>query len=127
MITITVKDLLNIIPILRTLADKPFKGAVAFNLARLMREIDQEVASFEAARVKLVEKYGKRDEINNFIFDSAGNVLLKEDKVEECNEEMLELLNTSIKINVNKIPAEAFLDIEITPSQIIVLDTLIDY
>ena len=127
MITITIKDLLNVIPVLRSLIDKPFKGATAFRLARLMREIDREVILFESARAKLAEKYGKRDKNNNFIFDSSGNILLEEEKMEECNEEMLSILNTVIEINADKISAEAFEDIEITPSQIIIIDALIDY
>ena len=47
MITMTVNDLLNVIPVLRELLNKPFKGATAFKLARLMRELDKETTLFE--------------------------------------------------------------------------------
>ena len=127
MITMTINSLLNVIPVLRELNDKPFKGAAAFKLARIMREIDKEIILFEEARAKLAEKYGKRDESNQIIIDLTGKVQLQEEKMEECNEEMLGLLNTEIKINAEKIPVEAFSDIELTPSQIIIIDSLIDY
>ena len=127
MITMTVNDLLNVIPVLRELLNKPFKGSTAFKLARLMRELDRETTLFEEARQKLAEKYGKRDENGLLIFGEDGNIQLQEDKLAECNEEMLSLLNTSIEINADKIPMDAFAEVEIAPAQAIAIDTLIDY
>lgn len=127
MITMTVNDLLNVIPVLRELLNKPFKGSTAFKLARLMRELDRETTLFEEARQKLAEKYGKRDENGLLIFGEDGNIQLQEDKLAECNEEMLSLLNTSIEINADKIPMDAFAEIEIAPAQVIAIDTLIEY
>ena len=127
MITMTVNDLLNVIPVLRELLNKPFKGSAAFKLARLMRELDRETTLFEEARQKLAEKYGKRDENGLLIFNEDGNIQLQEDKLAECNEEMLSLLNTSIEINADKIPMDAFAEVEIAPAQVIAIDTLVEY
>lgn len=127
MITMTVNDLLNVIPVLRELLNKPFKGSTAFKLARLMRELDRETTLFEEARQKLAEKYGKRDENGLLIFNEDGNIQLQEDKLAECNEEMLSLLNTSIEINADKIPMDAFAEVEIAPAQVIAIDTLVEY
>ena len=127
MITMTVNDLLNVIPILRELLNKPFKGATAFKLARLMRELDKETILFEESRQKLAEKYGERDENGNFVFSENGNIQLQADKLEECNAEMLGLLNTTIEVNADKIPMEAFSDIDIAPVQVMAIDTLVDY
>lgn len=127
MITMTVNDLLNVIPVLRELLNKPFKGATAFKLARLMRELDKETTLFEESRQKLAEKYGERDENGNLVLDENGNIQLQVDKLEECNAEMLGLLNTTIEVNADKIPIEAFDDIDIAPAQVMAIDTLVDY
>ena len=127
MITMTVNDLLNVIPVLRELLNKPFKGATAFKLARLMRELDKETTLFEESRQKLAEKYGERDENGNFVFSENGNIQLQADKLEECNVEMLGLLNTTIEVNADKIPMEAFDDIDLAPAQVMAIDTLVDY
>ena len=127
MITMTVNDLLNVIPVLRELLNKPFKGATAFKLARLMRELDKETALFEESRQKIAEKYGKRDENNSLVFNELGNILIQEDKIADCNNEMTALLNTSIEVNANKIPLDAFDEIEIAPAQAMAIDTLVDY
>ena len=127
MITMTVNDLLNVIPVLRELLNKPFKGATAFKLARLMRELDKETTLFEESRQKLAEKFGVRDENGNLTFDENGNIQLQPEKLSECNEEMLGLLNTALEINAEKIPMEAFADIDIAPAQVMAIDTLVDY
>ena len=127
MITMTVNDLLNVIPVLRELLNKPFKGSTAFKLARLMRELDRETTLFEEARQKLAEKFGVRDQDGNLTFDENGNIQLQPEKLSECNEEMLGLLNTTLEINAEKIPMEAFDDIDIAPAQVMAIDTLVDY
>lgn len=127
MITMTVNDLLNVIPVLRELLNKPFKGSTAFKLARLMREVDKETTLFEESRQKLAEKFGVRDEGGNLTFDENGNIKLQPEKLNECNEEMIGLLNTTLEINAEKIPMEAFADIDIAPAQVMVIDTLVDY
>lgn len=127
MITMTVNDLLNVIPVLRELLNKPFKGATAFKLARLMRELDKETTLFEESRQKIAEEYGKRDENNSLILNEFGNILIREDKITDCNNEMTALLNTSIEVNADKIPLEAFDEIDLAPAQAMAIDTLVDY
>ena len=62
MITMTVNDLLNVIPILRELLNKPFKGSTAFKLARLMRELDKETKLFEVGlKVNLTLEVNSED------------------------------------------------------------------
>lgn len=126
MIIMTIRDLLNIIPVLKELLEKPFKGAIAFKLARLVRELDKESSLFEFSRQKIAEKYGLRDENNNLITDEEGNIKLQQDKINLCNEEMMNLLNTEITISADKIPISAFEDIKITPAQAIIISSLIE-
>jgi hypothetical protein len=120
-------ELLNVIPVLRELSTKSFKGATTFKIARLVRELDKETALFEESRQKLAEKYGARKEDGSLDIMEDGTVKLQEDKIQECNEEILNLLTTEIEINADKIAVEAFEDIEISPSQVIAMDALIEY
>ena len=127
MIKITMNELLNVIPVLRELSNKPFKGATTFKIARLMRELDKETTLFDESRRKLAEKYGMLKEDVSFDVMEYGTIKLQEDKIQEFNEEMMNLLTTEIEINADKILVEAFNDIEISPSQAIIIDALIDY
>jgi len=127
MIKITMNELLNVIPVLRELSSKPFKGATTFKIARLMRELDKEITLFEESRQKLAEKYGVCKEDGSLEIMEDGTVKLQKDRIQECNEELMNLLGTEIEINANKIPVEVFDDIEISPSQAITIDILVDY
>lgn len=127
MIKLTMNELLNIIPVLRELSTKPFKGVITFKIARLIRELDKETNLFEDARQQLAEKYGIYKEDGTLEVFEDGTVKIQENKIEECNAEIAALLSTEIEINAEKISAEAFNDIDITPAQAITIESLIEY
>lgn len=127
MIKTTINEILNVTPVLRELAVKPFKGAMTFKIARLIRELDRETALFEESRVKLAEKYGVRNENGELIISEEGTIKLQEDKINECNEDLTNLLLAEVEINANSLPANAFDDIEISPIQAIALEAFIEY
>lgn len=126
MIKLRIEDVFNSIPVLRELSEKPFKGAMTFKITRLIRELDKEISIFEEARNKIANEYAERDEEGNFVIVD-NNIKIQEDKIQQCNEELMSLMNTEIEINADKIPVSAFDDIEISPSQAIIIDELIEY
>ena len=127
MIKTTIGEILNVTPILRELLAKPFKGPITFKIARLIRELDKENSLFEESRASLINKYGLRNDEGELIFSAEGAVKLQEDKISDCNEELTNLLSTSVDINAETIPIDAFENIEISPAQAIVLETFIEY
>ena len=127
MIKITINELLNVVPVLQELSNKTFKGSTTFKIARLVRELDKEMVLFEQARQKIAETYGKRKDDGSLEILEDGTIKLQEDKIQECNNELVSLLNNEIEINAAKIPVSAFDDIELTPAQAVVIDSLIEY
>ena len=127
MIKITMNEILSVVPVLQELSNKQFKGATTFKIARLIRELDKEMALFNEARQKLGDKYGQRDENGELIISEEGIIKLQEDKIQDCNEELVTLLETEIEINADKIKVDAFDDIDISPAQVMILESLVDY
>lgn len=127
MIKIAVNDLLNAVPVLRELSGRNFVGAVTFKIARLIRELDKEITLFDEARENIVEKYAARKEDGSIDVNEMGNIKIIEGQVEACNQELGSLLNAEIEINADKIPADAFDNIEFSPSQALVIEALIDF
>lgn len=127
MIKTTINEILNVTPVLRELAVKPFKGAMTFKIARLIRELDKETTLFEESRTKLAEKYGVRNENGELDVSEEGTIKLQEDRINECNEELTNLLLTEVEINADVLPASAFDEIEISPVQAIALENFIEY
>lgn len=127
MITMTLNDIFNAVPTLREISTKEFPGSVTFKIARLIRELDKEIQLFEEERSKIANKYGEKDENGNLVIQEGGNIKILDNKIQECNEELQALFNTQVEINANKLPVDIFDSIEMTPTQAMNLEAIVDF
>lgn len=127
MITLTLNDIFNAIPALREISTKEFPGSVTFKIARLIRELDKEIQLFEEERSKIANKYGEKDENGNLVIQEGGNIKILDNKIQDCNEELQALFNTQVEINANKLPVDIFDSIEMTPTQAMNLEAIVDF
>lgn len=128
MISITVNEMINIYGTLNELMSKNFSGKNAFNIARLARELNKELETFDQARKQVVDKYTLRDSAGNPVVDEQGNIKVIPDKVEECNQDFSTLLNSQLEINAPKLDESILTEIgDITPAQAMALEPIIDF
>lgn len=127
MITMTLNDIFNAVPALREISTKEFPGSVTFKIARLIRELDKEIQLFEEERSKIANKYGEKDENGNLVIQEGGNIKILDNKIQDCNEELQALFNTQVEINANKLPIDIFDSIEMTPTQAMNLEAIVDF
>lgn len=128
MINITVSEMINVYNTLNGMMNKNFSGRNAFNVARLMRELNKEMETFDKARMQVVNKYTLRDDDGNPSMDEQGNVRVIPDKVEECNTEFSTLLNSKLEINAPMLDESVLAEIgDITPAQAMALESIIDF
>ena len=127
MITMTLNDIFNAVPALREISTKEFPGSVTFKIARLIRELDKEIQLFEEERSKIANKYGEKDENGNLVIQEGGNIKILDNKIQDCNEELQALFNTQVEINANKLPVDIFDSIEMTPTQAMNLEAIVDF
>lgn len=128
MISITVNEMINIYGTLNELMSKNFSGKNAFNIARLARELNKELETFDQARKQVVDKYTLRDSDGNPVMDEQGNIKVIPDKVEECNQDFSTLLNSQLEINAPKLDESILTEIgDITPAQAMALEPIIDF
>ena len=128
MISITVNEMINIYSTLNELMSKNFSGKNAFNIARLARELNKELETFDQARKQVVDKYTLRDSDGNPVVDEQGNIKVIPDKVEECNQDFSTLLNSQLEINAPKLDESILTEIgDITPAQAMALEPIIDF
>lgn len=123
MIKISLNEIITLAPLLKELINNSFDSSLSFKIGRLIRELDKELELFNDSRKKIIEKYSLRDSQGNFIIE---NNQIKIVEPENCNKELQDLLNTTIKIYSEKIPILCFKDLKITPAQAIVLDLIIE-
>lgn len=124
MITIQLKEILQIVPILQSLSQQSFIGSVSFKISRLIRELDKELALMNKAKQDIIEEYGKRDEEGKLIVTDDGQVKIND--AEKCNIELQKLLDTTVEINANKLPIDIFDSIQISPVQANILEMIVE-
>lgn len=126
MIEITINDLINSGDIFRELAQQPIKMRVAYNIARIIREVENEMRIFEETRRKLFDKYGEKDENGELLINADGNITITPENISLYNNEIQEVLNTSITLNAEKLNIEDLENIELTPNQVYLINAFIN-
>ncbi|MCJ0933024.1 hypothetical protein MST22_17875 [Virgibacillus halodenitrificans] len=116
---IKVKDIFNIDEGLTTLSEKELPVGVAFHIQRVHKIVGGEVKTAQELRSKIINKYKEKDLEN-------GRVKLKEDKLEEFNKELEELLDQEVRLEINKININDLNSISITPKTLGLLNTIIE-
>ena len=117
MIKVTINDILNVEKVFKKLINQSLTGKNAFVMARLAREVEKEVTTFESTRMELIRKYASTDENGEMIVDDNGNVHLSEENVKSCNQELLEVLSQEIELNAGPLQYDWFDSIELTMTE----------
>lgn len=102
-----------------------FTGRQAFILSRALKEIDKEIVDFNKAKDFILLKYAEKDEHNNTVTNDKNTVKIAEDKYNDVNNELQELLYTEIEINMEPIPLEWLDNLQFTPKEMIDLEPFI--
>lgn len=81
------------------ITDKELPVLTAWKLARVVRNLENEISAYEGARVPLVKKYGEKDEMGNW------SVLPKHN--EAFQNEIREVLEQEVVVDIPLISLEA--------------------
>lgn len=127
MIKIKIGALLNSTEALQKLASKELKARPAWQTSRILKAAEKEIQEFNEARMKLINKFGEKDEAGQLITDEAGNCKINPDNISDFNAEFNELVESEIEINGNKINIDDIEDIDFTPAEMTVLEAFIDF
>ena len=126
MIKLTLGQIASMNEIMGKIMEKPFPANMTFKIARLARELAKEIQTFEEARVKIAEKYGKKNENGELDVSTDGKVSIPPEKISACNQDFKELIATEVEINASKIPLAAFENVELTPREMMLIEPIID-
>ena len=126
MIKIKLNDIVNATETFNKIMQQSFKGSLAFKIARLARELDKEMQTFNTERQKIIQKYGEKDENGELIVDEKGLVKFNKTNLKEINEEFNSLLDTDLEINVDKLPMDSIDNFEITPQEMLQIEVFFE-
>lgn len=126
MIKITVNNMIKSIDTFNKILQQSFKGSLAFQIARIVRELDKEMQTFNNEKTKLIQKYAEKDEKGNLIVDENDNVKIDNSKIEEVNKEFESLLQTEIEINAEKLSINNIDNFELTPQEMLNIEVFFE-
>ena len=119
MIKVSLNDIVNSIDTFQAIMQQSFKGSLAFKIARLARELNKEMETFNEQRRKIVNEYSLKDENGEVKTDEHGNIQITPDRIQEFNTEFTNLLNTEVEINADKLPMDNIDDFKVSPQQML--------
>lgn len=119
MIKVQLKDIVNSVDTFQIIMQQSFKGSLAFKIARLARELNKEMETFNEQRKKIIEEYCLRDSNGEIEVLENGNIQIDPEKIQDFNAEITNILDTEVEINANKLPIDKIDDFEISPQQML--------
>ena len=125
MINVKMSDILNASEVLTKISGYKVYGKYAFAIARLVREVEKEMQTFESIRMELIRKYADKDEDGELVVND-GNVHLSEENILLCNAELAESLGQSVELNANPLKYDWFDEIEITAGEAAALEPFME-
>jgi hypothetical protein len=127
MISVTLEQLINGSDAFKALSQRPLKARTAYAVGKILKLVDTEMQSFNDARMELIRKYGEKDDNNELKADEQGNVHIPSEVLDNFNNELRDLLDTSVELNVNKIRIDDIEDINFTPSEMAQIGDFIEF
>lgn len=105
-------------------ANLPLKGA--YKLNKIRKAVDKEAEFYSEKFQQILEEYAKKDEEGNLVFSEDGNqIMIKDDKIVECNKALEDLQSLEVEIDTFNLTIEDLGEgIECTPDQ---LDALMPF
>lgn len=126
MIRVSLNNILNSTETFSQIMQQSFKGSIAFKVARLARELNKEMETFNTERQKLLERYCEKDENGELKVLENGNVQVIPEKLQEFNQEFTNLLETEVEINADKLPMSCMDEFEVSPQQMLDLEVFFE-
>lgn len=127
MIEITLKDLLDSAEVLRKLSQKQLKGKTAYNVARVLREVESEFNLFNETRQKIVQQYGEKDENGELKINTTTNeYVFSEENLKTITDEINNILGSTVNLNANKIGLDEIENVDFTPAEMMLIQSYIE-
>lgn len=125
MIEVKLQEIADNIELLNDFAKQKLPAATAYKAARILKLITEEYNLYQQSRTNLIDKYCERDENGNMKVE-GNNAIIQKDKVDECNAELQQLLDTTVELNAKKLSIKELDGLEFTPGQMALFSVFID-
>lgn len=125
LIEVKIEDIINSVDPLKEFITFPLKAKVAYQVARLVREIEKEYNLFQERRRETIRKFADKDENGEVKIDDNGQIHVAKENVAVFTKEINELLESKIELNIEKVRLDD-LNCDVSPQMMINLMPFIE-
>lgn len=125
---LTNRKIVNDANFLGTLTNKQLPIKVSYAIAKNVSKIEKELEIYNKEKQKLVDKYCIKDEKGNNKIDENNQLKIADESLDDWNKSINELLDIEIEIDIHKFNINDLLNsnLDITPSELILIDYMIE-
>lgn len=120
--------IVNTINVLAELNNAKLPIKLAYAITKNINKINSELKAYNEEKAKLIDKYSEKDEEGKLKADEYGNVILKEEHIEDWNRDIKELLSIENEVDIHMIQLDDLLNsnYNISPAELSVIDFMIN-
>ena len=126
MIKVALKDILEGQEALQKLSNQQLPGRVAFRIGRLLKKLEEVLASYNEVRNSLLEKYARRKEDGTFDLNDKNEYQFNVEEMQKFIEEMNKLVAEETSIEADPIKFSDIENLNFTPADSTLLEPFIE-
>lgn len=123
---LTNKKIVNDSIILMEISRKELPIKVSYALAKNISKIEKELEIYNSERQKLLDKYCIKDEHGENKVDENNQLKIQEEYLKDWEKDIKELQNIELEIDIHKFKLEELNGYNMTPSELIAIDYMIE-
>ena len=126
MIKLTLKQIIEGQESLQKLSNQPLRGRTAFQIGRLLKELENILSDYNDTRIKTIQAYAKKDENGEFVINERNEYQFEPEQMTLYFQEIEKLINEELEINSNPIKFADIENLDFTPAEMTFLEPFLD-
>lgn len=126
MIKVALREILEGQEALQKLSNQQLPGRVAFRIGRLLKKLEEVLASYNEVRNSLLEKYARRKEDGTFDLNDKNEYQFNVEEMQKFIEEMNKLVAEETSIEADPIKFSDIENLNFTPADSTLLEPFIE-
>lgn len=113
--TVNIIDILNFQVFYEKIRDKKLPIKTAYKFTKFFKKVDEEIIFYQTKLREIGELYGEKDENGQLVLiDGKNGIKIKDDKINECREEITALNTLEVEIDDISFSVEELDGLELT-------------
>jgi len=100
-------EVYNSVPVMNKVLETSVSASLAYHLTKLLKTLNEEMKTIEEQRIKLVEKYGEKN-------DKEESLVVSEENKAKFMSEFSDLLNSEIELSWEQLSVEKMEGLQLT-------------